>query len=323
MARPRSKIEIGKEYGWLTVLAPAEKDCSGHLMWKVRCRCGNEYVVPTGILNKGSSKCRECGNRYRKAKKRLAAPGDVINGFEVLANAGKNKHGGYLYTCKCPRCGNVSVRTYSDMISRKGAGCANCRPDYHFRINGDVAEGHLPDGTAFKIDADMVDSFCEFNWTSKEGYIRRNSMNLPKIRLHRFVLGLNESDEQIVDHINRDRSDCRRANLRIVTASQNAMNHSMFSTNSSGYTGVSWNKGKQKWRAYIVVSDKHLYLGYFDDKVSAAQCYNFACKLMRGRYAGELNDVPDPPLNLKISVYKKCLPYINTKMTAAAKAVSF
>lgn len=44
------------------------------------------------------------------------------------------------------------------------------------------------------------------------------------VRLHRLVLGLTRGDGRVVDHINRDRLDCRRQNLRVVTSLENNRN---------------------------------------------------------------------------------------------------
>ena len=62
-----------------------------------------------------------------------------------------------------------------------------------------------------------------------------------------------------IDHKNHDRSDNRISNLR--DTSENAKNHSKQSNNKSGYTGVYWHKGKQKW--HVKVGGKHR--GQFKD----------------------------------------------------------
>ena len=62
-----------------------------------------------------------------------------------------------------------------------------------------------------------------------------------------------------IDHINHDRSDNRISNLR--DSSENAKNRSKQSNNESGYTGVYWNKNRQKWHARV--GRKHI--GYFKD----------------------------------------------------------
>lgn len=72
-----------------------------------------------------------------------------------------------------------------------------------------------------------------------------------------------------LDHINRNKSDNRIANLRLVNRSQNMHNVSLHKHNSSGHKGVSWHKPRKKWRAYIFVDYTQVHLGLFD-KISDA-----------------------------------------------------
>ncbi len=64
-----------------------------------------------------------------------------------------------------------------------------------------------------------------------------------------------------VDHINQVRDDNRWLNLRIATKSENARNAKRRVDNTSGCCGVSWNKGKWKWEAYIAVDGVTTRLG--------------------------------------------------------------
>ena len=70
----------------------------------------------------------------------------------------------------------------------------------------------------------------------------------------------------IIDHINHDSKDNRWVNLRSVTHQENMMNTSIRKDNSSGVTGVYWNKKSNKWRAVIQHEKKKIYLGEFNDK---------------------------------------------------------
>lgn len=82
------------------------------------------------------------------------------------------------------------------------------------------------------------------------------------IRLHRLVMNAPEGLE--VDHINRDRLDNRRSNLRLVTLQENLKNKSVYKNNKVGKTGVSFKKDVEKWRAYRYENGKQIHLGYFD-----------------------------------------------------------
>lgn len=85
-------------------------------------------------------------------------------------------------------------------------------------------------------------------------------------RLHRVILGL---PAEWVDHINRDRLDNRRINLRTVTATENNRNRSISCANKSGVKGVSFCNTRKKWIAYVSKNGKNLNLGGFIDKEAA------------------------------------------------------
>lgn len=68
------------------------------------------------------------------------------------------------------------------------------------------------------------------------------------------------------DHINRNELDNRSCNLRPCTQQENLRNKSIRSDNTSGVTGVDWNKNKQKWRVRIYNGKgKEIVIGHFDN----------------------------------------------------------
>lgn len=70
--------------------------------------------------------------------------------------------------------------------------------------------------------------------------------------------------------------DNRKANLRSCTRSENLINRKMMNNNTSGYTGVVWNKQRGKWLAQINVNKRHIYLGSFENPVDAQVEYQKA-----------------------------------------------
>lgn len=80
--------------------------------------------------------------------------------------------------------------------------------------------------------------------------------------------GLPDED---IDHINGDGTDNRLANLRRASRTENSRNMRRSSSNSSGYTGVTWHKKANAWLAQIVVGSKNIYLGVFKDIDSAVK----------------------------------------------------
>jgi hypothetical protein len=76
-----------------------------------------------------------------------------------------------------------------------------------------------------------------------------------------------------IDHINRDRSDNRLCNLRLVTHMENGHNQKLRATNTSGYAGVYLHPQSKKWVASIMVNYKRINLGGFDTPEEASVAY--------------------------------------------------
>ena len=71
--------------------------------------------------------------------------------------------------------------------------------------------------------------------------------------------------ENQIDHENGIKNDNRFANLCNATHLENHRNMPKASSNTSGVTGVSWNKERSKWVAYIIIEGHRHHLGYFID----------------------------------------------------------
>lgn len=96
----------------------------------------------------------------------------------------------------------------------------------------------------------------------KNGYIQIVE-NKTSIGLHRFIIDADRGS--FVDHINGDRSDNRKCNLRICTRQENGANRVDNRNNKSGHRGVLWYNKNNKWMAYITVNWKRKHLGYFNN----------------------------------------------------------
>lgn len=309
-----------EKYGYLTVLQEVEKDRFSHRQYLVRCRCGKEYVTQKSALFTVHPKCKECGKEGYHNRVVTSYVGTVLNGFEIIREIGKNKRGAILYECRCLRCGSKVSRTTGALSVRKGAGCEKCMPDYGFDVFGEVAIGHLPDGTDFIIDTKDRTQVSLHHWRIHEdGYVVCSDHGKNRgVKLHHFVLGISKNSGLIVDHINRDRLDCRASNLRIVTPQQNSMNRSIQSNNTSGYVGVSSYKVGNRYVARIGLNYRMIYVFTSEDPVECAQAYNLASKLLFGEFAGHRNEVPDASEEIRLEVYRKCAPF----MKQAEKATS-
>ncbi|MDR4987189.1 AP2 domain-containing protein [Bacillus cereus] len=142
-------------------------------------------------------------------------------------------------------------------------------------------------GFALVSDEDF-EELSKYKWhrRSSDGYAARTIYENGKfttVRMHREII--KAPPGLVVDHINRDRLDNRRENLRIATRSQNTANSIAPSTNKSGYKGVQYRKEQKRWRAVIRVNGKHISLGQYGTAEEAAQAYNEAAVKYFGEYA--------------------------------------
>lgn len=130
-------------------------------------------------------------------------------------------------------------------------------------------------------------------WTCSNGYAqRRKDYRLQY--MHRAIAAeMGFPAAAHVDHINGDKLDNRRANLRPADKKTNGANRVAYRKRAvvvSRFKGVCWRQDRQAWWAYITVNRKRRYLGFFHDELDAARAYNAAALEAWGEYA-RLNDV--------------------------------
>lgn len=158
-----------------------------------------------------------------------------------------------------------------------------------FDLSGDIGIGYTYAGKVFYFDLEDYDIVKQYKWhINTNGYVATQSDG-KYIQLHRLLMKVDDSSIMI-DHINHMRHDCRRSNLRLATSSQNMQNRKIFSNNTSGVTGVYYQKNCNKWGAVITIDNKTINLGYFDSKDDAIYSRRKAEMEYFGdyRYQGEL-----------------------------------
>lgn len=113
------------------------------------------------------------------------------------------------------------------------------------------------------VDIEDVPKVENEMWQYSSGYAVRNKTQNNKTRkMHRVLIAV--PDDMVVDHINGDKLDNRKINLRVANKSQNELNNfKLYGTNVSGKTGVSWHEQNQMWRARIIVEGKRIEGGCF------------------------------------------------------------
>lgn len=149
------------------------------------------------------------------------------------------------------------------------------------------------------FDKDDFDKVGIWKWkVGKKGYAVRGIYikgingkrgKYKTITMHRLIMDAKPGE--CVDHINRNKLDNRKANLRLCKPAENQRNMGIPKHNTSGYKGVSFLKKLGKWEAYITYNNKKINLGYFEIKIEAAEAYNKVAKQKFGEFA-VLNIIP-------------------------------
>ncbi len=127
------------------------------------------------------------------------------------------------------------------------------------------------------VDDEDFDMLNKHKWYFCNGYAMRNkASHCGLIRMHRVIN--NTPDGFFTDHINRNKLDNRKCNLRTVTKSQNEHNTPERKNNKYGIKGVYLDKRRNKWKAEIMINNKKLFLGYYIFPEMASNAYNMAKK---------------------------------------------
>lgn len=103
-------------------------------------------------------------------------------------------------------------------------------------------------------------------------------VNNKTVYMHRLILNYYGSKD--IDHINRNKLDNRKENLRIVSRSCNMFNAKSQSNRKSKYKGVSYTKRDNSWVTYIQVNNVKIRLHTSKSEIECAYCYDCAIKIL-------------------------------------------
>ena len=139
------------------------------------------------------------------------------------------------------------------------------------------------------VDDDDYPELIRYRWhLQSRGYAARNSRKGERdkrtlILMHVQIMRPRRG--QLCDHVNHNRLDNRRVNLRRCNHSENQYNRKVGLNSTSGYKGVGFSKIFGVWRAHIVVRGRTIFGGSFGTAKEAAVAYNKLAKKHHGRFA--------------------------------------
>lgn len=252
--------ESGSRLGMLTILGKEgyrEYSSGRVLLYRVRCDCGEEVILTTSNL----SSAKSCGCLRTKREDFL---GKTVGSLVVKKKI--SSEGIYdLWLCECA-CGREVEKTSQSLRKYKGScGCRNKRNNTHGHTKGGrhskeysvwnsmVSRCERYTSEAYKDYGGRGVSVCS-RWSPTKGGSFEN-----------FLEDMGERPKgTTLDRIDNDGNYCKK-NCRWTTQSVQSFNQRLRNTNTSGRTGVCWNKNLNKWESYITKDRKKIGLGYYSN----------------------------------------------------------
>ena len=200
------------------------------------------------------------------------------------------------WRCKCD-CGNECSAHTTDLRAGKVKSCGCLRKEIldtigernrshnRFFIDGNVVHVFFNNKPGEMLaDLDVWNAWASaYCWhLTANGYAATHIDGRNK--LFHWVIFPEKESGVVVDHINGNRLDNRAENLRLVNRAQNNMNKGLRSNNTSGHTGVAWDKSKGKWVAQIQIGGKAKFLGRYTDIEKAIKARTEAEEKYFGEY---------------------------------------
>ena len=117
-----------------------------------------------------------------------------------------------------------------------------------------------------KVDDADYPLLARFRWiVSDTGYALTQIRGQKHIRMHHLVYGAMPKGKLVIDHLNNDRLDNRRSNLRLCTMKDNARNR-------KDTIGYCFDKSRQKY----IVQYRGCFYGRYDTEEEAKEAFKNA-----------------------------------------------
>jgi len=130
----------------------------------------------------------------------------------------------------------------------------------------------IPTGSTM-IDLEDAPFICDYKWSVTTAGYAVAWINGKLTYLHHVITNHRPNHYMVVDHVNGNTLDNRRANLRIVSKSINSMNSNKNLGVTSSFRGVYYDKSKRRWAARLTVNGELVLFKRFKTESEAAIAY--------------------------------------------------
>ena len=154
-----------------------------------------------------------------------------------------------------------------------------------YRIEGDVAIFTTSQGIEFTVDAEDANRVSQYSWRIAGGGYVQGWVNGKFVYLHRFLLGVESDKTSVVDHVNHDKLNNCRSNLRICSSQENNRNRKDVKGYSKTRNG--------KYASRITVDGKRINLGNYDTPEQANSIRVMAEKEFFGNFSSKVDSFDD------------------------------
>ena len=249
--------------------------------YKARCiKCGDEKEIEASCIKAGKCLKCKCNPDFKRHKITRGYQENMVGkkfGHLTVISYAYKKDSHSHWNCKCDLCGNTCVKNITYLkrhIATMCPDCArfssydnkdDCENTFEYKDDYVIVNGKV----LFDLDdLELIQSYNRHICISTGGYAYFTHHG-KECFLHRLLMGLpiayDNQTKLIVDHINGNRLDNRRSNLRICKKEMNPINCKTYKNNTSGCKGVTWSKRLNKWQVMLYCNKQRHYLGIYSD----------------------------------------------------------